>query len=113
MDQNSELQVAGVRWDLSALYDDVADPRLEQDLAAALRRATAFAERYRGTINVAGGPAAAWVAEAVTELESILEQADKPAIYAGLLHAADSRPSAHGALAVSYTHLTLPTILLV
>ena len=32
------------------------------------------------------------------ELESILEQADKPAIYADLLHAADSRPPEHGAL---------------
>jgi oligoendopeptidase F len=32
------------------------------------------------------------------ELESILEQADKPAVFAGLLHAADARPPAHGAL---------------
>ena len=34
----------------------------------------------------------------MAELESILEQADKPAAYAGLLHAADMRPPAHGAL---------------
>ncbi|MBX3026082.1 M3 family oligoendopeptidase [bacterium] len=98
MDTNTDLQVDGVRWDLAALYDGVADPRLEQDLATALRRATAFAERYRGTVNVAGGPAPAWIAEAMAELESILEQADKPAIFAGLLHAADARPPAHGAL---------------
>ena len=38
------------------------------------------------------------MAGAVAELESIVEQADKPAVYAGLLHAADSRPPAHGAL---------------
>ena len=60
--------------------------------------AETFAERFRGTINVPGGPAAGWVAEAMAEFESILEQADRPAVYAGLLHAADSRPPAHGAL---------------
>ena len=98
MDANTDLQVADVAWDLSALYDAPTDPRIEADLAAALARAEAFAARYRGTIDVAGGPAPAWVAEAVAELEAILEQSDKPAVYAGLLHAADSRPSVHGAL---------------
>jgi oligoendopeptidase F len=98
MDTNRDLKVEGVRWDLSALYDGLGDPRLDRDLEAALQRATAFAARYRGTINIPGGPAAGWVAEAMAELESILEQADKPAIFAGLLHAADSRPPAHGAL---------------
>ena len=34
----------------------------------------------------------------MAELEAIVERADKPAVYAGLLHAADSRPPAHGAL---------------
>jgi oligoendopeptidase F len=98
MDTNTDLQVTDVRWDLAALYDGPADPRLERDLEDALARATAFGERYRGTINVADGPAADWVAGAMAEFESILEQADKPAIFAGLLHAADSRPPAHGAL---------------
>src|SRR5512144_1826754 len=98
MDSNHDLQVADVRWDLSALYDGLADPRIDHDLDTALTRATAFAERFRGTINVPGGPAAGWVAEAMAEFESILEQADRPAVYAGLLHAADSRPPAHGAL---------------
>lgn len=98
METDSDLQVAGARWDLSALYDAPDDPRIERDLAAALQRAEAFAARYRGTVNVAGGPPAAWIAAAVAELEAILEQADKTAVYAGLLHAADARPPAHGAL---------------
>jgi oligoendopeptidase F len=98
MDGQSDLEVADVRWDLSVLYDATDDPRLEQDLAAALERAKAFAARYRGTVNVAGGPTAAWMAAAMAELEAILEQTDKPAVYAGLLHAADARPAAHGAL---------------
>lgn len=94
----TDLAVTGVTWNLNDLYAGPSDPALTRDLDEALARATAFGQRYRGTINVAGGPAAAWVAAAVAELESILEQADKPAVYAGLLHAADSRPPAHGAL---------------
>ena len=57
-------------------------------------RASAIAARS----TCPAGPPADWVAGAVAELESILEQADKPAVYAGLLHAADARPPAHGAL---------------
>src|SRR5690554_1203855 len=95
---NTELAVAGVTWNLADLYAGPDDPHLERDLQTALERAQAFAERYRGTINVEGGPAPEWVAAAVAELESILEQADKPRVYAGLLHAADMRPPEHGAL---------------
>jgi oligoendopeptidase F len=93
-----DLAVAGVTWNLADLYAGPDDAALERDLAQALGRAEAFAQRYRGTINVAGGPAPEWLAGAVAEIESIVEQADKPAVYAGLLHAADARPAAHGAL---------------
>lgn len=86
------------RWDLTDLYLSADDPGLRADLDAALRRAREFAERYRGTIDVPGGPSPEWIAAALAELESISEQADKPAIFAGLLHAADARPPAHGAL---------------
>ncbi len=94
----SDLQVEGVGWDLSDLYESAADPALERDLAAALDRAKSFNARYRGTINVPGGPSPEWVAQGLAEMEVILEQTDKPAIYAGLLHAADMRPTQHGAL---------------
>jgi len=98
MDTNDSLAVTGVAWDLSPLYSDPHDARIETDLALAQQRATAFAERYRGTVDVAGGPAPEWVAAALAELEAITELADKSAVYAGLLHAADTLPPAHGAL---------------
>jgi oligoendopeptidase F len=88
----------GVTWDLSDLYVSVGDPGLEADLSAALEKAKGFAERYRGTIDVPGGPPAVWVAGALAELESIYEQCDRPPIYAQLVHASDARPSEHGAL---------------
>ncbi len=97
-DMNHDLGVAGMTWDLTDLYQSPRDPALRQDQATALDRARAFAARYRGTIDVPEGPAPEWVADAVAELEAIYEQADKPVIYAQLLHAADVRPPEHGAL---------------
>jgi len=93
-----DLAVRGVAWDLGALYASPRDPRLQADLGVALERARGFAARYRGTINVPGGPTPEWVAGAVAEIEAIYEQADKPGVYAHLLHAADVRPPEHGAL---------------
>ncbi len=88
----------GVVWDLSDLYRGVDDPRLEQDLTAALRRAERFEIAYRGKIDVAGGPDAALLRAAVEELEGLFEQMDKPAVYASLLHAAKTDDPKHGAL---------------
>jgi oligoendopeptidase F len=89
---------AGVTWDLMDLYAGPDDPRIGQDLDNAMRAARRFAETYRGTINVVGGPPPARVIEALAAMEAILEQAGKACVYAELLHAADVTPAAHGAL---------------
>jgi oligoendopeptidase F len=88
----------GVVWDLSDLYSSVDDPRIGADLDAALRRAEAFESRYRGKIDVPGGPRADLLLEAVREWESLSEQMDRPAIYASLVHAARTDDPRHGAL---------------
>lgn len=89
---------AGVTWNLGDLYSSPSDPKLKADLDEALRRTEAFAAKYRGTIDVAGGPKPELVAAAVREYEAIIEQSALPSIYAHLLHAADVRPPEHGAL---------------
>jgi oligoendopeptidase F len=94
----NELHAAGVAWDLSDLYRSPTDPRLRADIKAANVAAIAFEEKYRGTIGVPSGPDPRWMATALAELEAISEQAARPAIYAGLLHAGDVRPAEHGAL---------------
>ncbi len=88
----------GITWDLSDLYSGPDDPSLRADLDTALAQAEAFAKRYRGTIDVPGGPAPEHLAGALRDFEEILERAALPSIYAHLLHAADVRPPAHGAL---------------
>lgn len=95
MEQNL---AAGVAWDLSDLYVGPNDPRVIADLDGALQAAERFAETYRGKIAIAGGPSPAQVAQAVAEIERILERSGAATAFAELLHAADVTPPAHGAL---------------
>ncbi len=85
----------GVTWDLSVLYASPDDPKLTQDLDAALERAQAFEQRYRG--RVAELDAAA-LRQAVAELQDLHESMDTPAIYAHLCHAAKTDAPEHGRL---------------
>ncbi len=87
---------AGVQWNLSDLYAGLDDPAIERDLNVAQERASAFAQKYRGRLREGIAPQA--LCEALTELESIYEQMDKPLIYAHLLHASDTQNPKHGAL---------------
>jgi oligoendopeptidase F len=87
-----------VSWKLQDLYAAVDDPRIEQDLDAALHRAQAFEKAYRGKIDLAGGPQPAFLRSALDELESLCEQMDRPAVYASLVHAAKTDEPSHGAL---------------
>ncbi|MGE3809165.1 MAG: M3 family oligoendopeptidase [Gemmataceae bacterium] len=86
----------GIAWDLGDLYASVDDPRIGTDLKQSLERAQAFEKKYRGVIE--SGPSAAVLLEAVTELESLYEQMDRPAAYASLLHSAKTDDPKHGAL---------------
>lgn len=86
----------GVTWDLADLYHEADDPRIEADLADALRRAQVFEASYRGKVEA--GPSAELLLAAVAELEGLSEQMDKPAVYASLLHAAKTDEPRHGAL---------------
>jgi oligoendopeptidase F len=88
----------GVTWNLADLYKSVDDPRLNQDLATARKRAEAFEATYRGKIDVLGGPPVDFLGAAVRELESLNEQMDRPLIYASLLHAGKTDEPRNGAL---------------
>jgi oligoendopeptidase F len=88
----------GICWELSDLYDGPDDPAIEGDLDAALARARAFEVSNRGQIDVPGGPSAAFLRAALDEIESLSEQMDRPAVYAGLYHAAKTDDPRRGAL---------------
>jgi oligoendopeptidase F len=89
---------AGTAWDLGELYPGPDDPRIEADLAAAGERARRFETTYRDRIAALDATQAGTLLEAVTELEALSEQMDRPAVYAALLHAARTDVPRHGAL---------------
>ncbi len=94
----SASSAAGIQWNLADLYSSITDAQINVDMAQAKERAQAFATRYRGKIQVPGGPSASFLAEAMQELELLSELLDKPLIYAHLVHAAKTDDARHGAL---------------
>jgi oligoendopeptidase F len=88
----------GVVWNLDDLYHGVDDPQISADLDAALKRAQAFEQTYRGQIHREGGPSLAVLLASMQEQESLYELMDKPLIYAFLLHAGKTNDPKHGAL---------------
>jgi oligoendopeptidase F len=88
----------GVRWDLSDLFAGPDDPAWSSALDACLADASVFAERFRGTIAVPGGPTAARLLDGLTTLESLLDRASRAQAFARLLYAADSASDVHRGL---------------
>ncbi len=86
---------AGVTWDLGDLFASHDDPRIEQELHRSSERAQAFAARYRGTIDVPGGPPAAHLLAGLRELEGISEAMGRAGSYAMLLYASDTAREEH------------------
>jgi oligoendopeptidase F len=86
---------AGVRWDLADLYPEPPEPAIEGDLDAAEAAATRFAERHRGKIATLDPVA---LAQALDELEALLEPPARAGAFAGLRFAADTAAPANGAL---------------
>ena len=84
-----------VSWDLSDLYDGPDDPKLEEEAAGAERDATAFHERYHGTI---GSLSAAGLVEATAEVERIESAIDRALTYAHLRFATNMADPERGAL---------------
>jgi oligoendopeptidase F len=88
----------GVGWNLRDLYAGLDDPQITRDLDSALVRAQKFETAYRDKIETAQAGDANMLRSALDELESLSEQMDRPAVYAGLVHAAKTDDPKHGAL---------------
>ncbi len=92
---NSMYNATGVRWDLTDLFRSHDDPAIEETLAACRARADAFAERYRGTIRVPGGPTPEHLLAAIREMEALQADLERAGVYAGLLYASDTTRPEH------------------
>jgi len=84
-----------VAWDLSDLYESPDDPKLEEEAAGAERDATAFRERYHGTVATL---TAAELAEATATLEEIESAIDRALTFAQLRFSTNMADPSRGAL---------------
>lgn len=89
MAASADIAPPQIRWDLSALFSGIDDPKIEQTWEECTRRSKAFEQKYRGKINTPDLTAST-LAEALREIEDISTQVAKPASYAQLLFACDS-----------------------
>ncbi len=95
MPTTNDAVAQGITWDLSDLYGAYADPRIASDVERLRSEAAAFADTYRGTVDVEGGPTAALLLAAVTALEALHERSGRLQAYAGLLYSADTGRDEH------------------
>ena len=86
-----EVAAVGVAWDLSDLFAGADDPKINETLDQAKTEAEAFASRYRGAINVPGGPAPELLLEALQAYEDLQERTGRVSAYAHLLYDTDTR----------------------
>jgi oligoendopeptidase F len=90
------LDTPKVRWDLSALFDGMEDPRIDAIWEAGLKQADDFASRFRGRINHSDLTARE-LANAIREIEAIYNEVAKPMGYSNLLFSTDSADPKIGA----------------
>ena len=85
-----------VRWDLTALFSGIDDPKIEATWQTANERAEAFASEYRGKIQSSDLTAKA-LSDAIRTYESLYNEVAKPMGYSSLCFATDSGDPAIGA----------------
>lgn len=96
MAATADLAPPQVRWDLSALFSGMDDPKIEETWASCMKRADEFEKAYRGKID-SPDLAASTLAGALKEVESIANESSKPAAYGSLLFACDASSAEIGA----------------
>jgi oligoendopeptidase F len=92
----TQVDYPKVRWDLSALFSAIEDPKIEETLSWAEKEAGKFESSFRGRIDNADLTAGVLVS-AVTKLEAITNELHKPMSFAQLLFTCDTSDPKLGA----------------
>jgi oligoendopeptidase F len=90
------MAAEGIRWDLSALFSGIDDPRIEPHWQALHARADEFEAKFRGKLS-SPDLTAGTLLEALQEAESIASEASKPINLAHLNFAVNASDPAIGA----------------
>ena len=79
-----------IRWDLSDLFADPNDARIESTLKECRAQSEAFAKQFRGAMESPATLSAETLRRALGDLETIYEALGRVGSYAGLIYAADT-----------------------
>ena len=90
-----ELAPPKVRWDLSALFSGMEDPKIEETWVRSMAAAESFERSYRGQIDCPDLTPELLVS-ALADLESIYNEVAKPMGFSHLLFATDASDPAVG-----------------
>ena len=85
----TETSYPKVRWDLSALFSGIDDPKIEETLKWCEEQSEKFAETYRRKID-APSLSAETLSQAIEKLEAISNELSKPLTYANLVFSTDT-----------------------
>src|SRR5438270_159315 len=96
MSTTQEIAPPKVRWDLSALFSGIDDPRIPETWTRLMAASDDFASRYRGKIETPDLTAQT-LAEGLKEIEGIAQESAKPMNFAHLLFACDTSDPQLGA----------------
>src|SRR3954465_11014314 len=96
MSAMAEIAPPSVRWDLTVLFSDIDDPKIEKAWEAIDKRSDAFAKTYRGKIETSD-PDPKILAAGIAEIEGIAQEAAKPITFGHLLFAANASDPKIGA----------------
>lgn len=81
-------------WNLTALFQDINDPKIAKVFELSLEKARSFNLRYKGKISSLSNQE---IIDAIRTYEQIDQEASKPSIFAYLIFAADTSKQEHGA----------------
>lgn len=84
-----------IEWDLSVLYADVDDPKIEADMTHYMQQAQAFASDYKGKVAQLDAQA---MYDAMKRMEDIRDGTGKIGAYASLHYSTDTADPKRGAL---------------
>ncbi len=97
MSKDESSSAEGVRWDLSDLYDDHEDPRIQEDIEKSLKEAELFRNEFKGKIEN-GTISPEQFKEAMDRYEDIYERIAKVYSFAQLYYSLDTQDPDRGAL---------------
>ena len=86
----------GIKWDLTALFSSLSDPKIAATWEQVNSLADAFGDRFRGKVEAESLSAEEFLG-AIKEYESLSNECSKPVLYANLVFAADTSNPEHGA----------------